>query len=57
MTIGLYLLRVFQMGLRMSDLEQLNYGDVLDMMIEYGNDSCEYREIATQADFDRFKYG
>lgn len=57
MTVGLYLLRVFQMGLNMSDLETLNYGDVLDMMIEYGNDSYDYKQIATQSDFDRFKNG
>lgn len=54
MTVGLYLLRCFQIGLKMADLEQLNYGDVLDMMIELGNDSCEYKTLATQEDFDRF---
>jgi len=54
MTVGLYMLRCYQIGLRMSDLEQLNYGDVLDMMIEHGNDNCEYQQLATQADFDRF---
>lgn len=57
MTVGLYLLRAFQMGLTMADLETLNYGDVLDMMIEFGNDSYEYKQIATQADFDRFRHG
>ena len=54
MTVGLYMLRCFQIGLSMSDLEQLNYGDVLDMMIEHGNDNCEYRTLASQEDFDRF---
>lgn len=54
MTVGLYMLRCFQIGLRMADLEELNYGDVLDMMIEHGNDDCEYQALATQADFDRF---
>jgi len=54
MTVGLYLLRCFQTGLHMADLETLNYGDVIDMMTETMNDGCEYKEIATQADFDRF---
>lgn len=54
MTISLYALRCFQMGLHMADLEQLNYGDVVDMMIESGNDSYEYKTVATQEDFDRF---
>lgn len=54
MTISLYMLRAFQIGLSMADLEQLNVGDVIDMMVESSNDSAEYRELATQADFDRF---
>lgn len=54
MTVGLYMLRCFQVGLHMADLETLNYGDVIDMMVEEGNDSCDYRQLATQDDFDRF---
>ena len=54
MTISLYLLRCFQIGLHMTDLEALNYGDVLDMMIEAANDNTEYKQLATQADFDKF---
>ena len=54
MTVGLYLLRAFQIGLHMADLEQLDQGDVMDILIESGNDNCEYRQIATQDDFDRF---
>lgn len=54
MTIGLYLLRAFQMGLHMSDLESLSYGQVLDMMTESANDNEHYDQLATQADFDRF---
>lgn len=54
MTISLYMLRAFQTGLTMSDLEQLNYGDVMDIMVESMNDSAEYKELATQEDFDRF---
>lgn len=54
MTIGVYMLRAFQMGLNMADLEQLEYADVMDMLTESGNDDCTYNEVATQADFDRF---
>jgi len=38
----------------MSDLDVLDVGMVYDMMIENGNDSEEYDQVATQADFDRF---
>ncbi len=54
MTTTLYLLRCIQAGLHMSDLEQLSYGTVLDMFIESANDNVEYKQLATQADFDRF---
>lgn len=54
MTVDLYLLRCFQIGLNMADLETLNYGDVIGMIIEAGNDNVEYRQLATQEDFDRF---
>ena len=54
MTVGLFLLRAFQMGLRMDDLDGLEYGTVLDMMTEAGNDDCEYQEMASQSDMDRF---
>lgn len=48
------MLRCFEMGLRVIDLHYLDEGQVIDMMIERGNDDCEYQGIATQADFDRF---
>lgn len=54
MTTGLLLLRAVQMGLSMDDLDGLEYGTVIDMMIEAGNDDCKYAELATQEDFDRF---
>lgn len=54
MTTGLFILRAFQMGLKMDDLDSLEYGTVIDMMIESGNDDCEYTQVATQEDFDRF---
>ena len=42
------------MGLTIADLDGLEYGVVLDMMTESGNDSYNYRPLATQEDFDRF---
>lgn len=54
MTTGVFLLRAVQMGLSMDDLDSLEYGTVVDMMIESGNDDCHYAELATQEDFDRF---
>lgn len=42
------------MGIRIDDLERMDYGFVLDMMIEGGNDDYKYKEVASQADFDAF---
>lgn len=53
-TTGLYMLRCLQIGLSPSELHDLEYGMVLDMMIEQGNDNEEYDDIATQEDFDTF---
>lgn len=54
MTTALYALRCFQIGLKMSDLETLSMGFVLDMITESANDNFNYRQLATQEDFDRF---
>ena len=50
------MLRCFQMGLHMADLEELEYGEVIDMMMEAENDNAEwkYSLMASQDDFDRF---
>lgn len=54
MTTALFVLRAYQIGLTLSDLDQMDYGFVLDMIIESGNDSEEYQTIATQEDMDKF---
>lgn len=54
MTLGLFLLRAYQMGLTLDDLAILERGTVMDMMAEAGNDDCEYKTVATQEDFDIF---
>lgn len=38
----------------MDDLDCLTFGFVMDMMTEAGNDDFEYKQVATQEDFDRF---
>ena len=54
MTLGLFLLRCVQMGLSIEDLDWLETGTVMDMMVEASNDGCEYVPLASQEDFDRF---
>ena len=54
MTLGLFLLRAAQLHLSMIDMDSLEAGMIVDMMVEASNDGCEYRQVATQEDFDRF---
>lgn len=42
------------MGLTLDDLDGMEYGMVLDVLTEAGNDNCEYKQLASQADFDKF---
>ena len=42
------------LGLSIDELELLEYGVVMDMLTEKGNDDYPYQQLATQADFDRF---
>lgn len=54
MTVGLFLLRCFELNVSVSDLDELDTGMIFDMYLEKSNDNVEYPELATQADFDRF---
>lgn len=54
MTLGLFLLRAYQLGLTLDDLDGLEAGFVVDMMIESGNDEHKWRQLATQDDMSRF---
>lgn len=54
MTGALFTLRALQVGLRLSDLDELEEGQVMDIIIESGNDSAEYDFVATQEDMDDF---
>ncbi|MBQ2006734.1 MAG: hypothetical protein II205_04130, partial [Bacteroidales bacterium] len=51
---ALYTLRCIQVGLKLSDLDCLDYGFVMDIITESSNDDYKYRQVATQADFDNF---
>lgn len=53
-TTGIYMLRCLELGLRPSDLSDLEYGFVMDMLIERGNDAEDWDYVATQEDYDRF---
>ena len=54
MNTPLFLLRAFQIGLKMDDLAELEEGIVLDMIIESANDQAEYAIKPTQDIFDKF---
>ena len=52
--MGLYLNMTKALGLALEDLVILDYGQIMDMLIEKGNDQAKYKEWATQEDMDRF---
>ena len=54
MTTGLFLLRCKELGLSVADLEEIEYGLVMDMLIEKTNDEYTYPFKATQDDFNKF---
>ena len=55
MTTGIYLLRCVELGLSMSDLDELDMGMIFDMMTEWSNDTWDgWASKATQEDIDRF---
>ena len=54
MNTAVWILRSKQIGLSMNELEEMDIGFVMDLFIESGNDHCEYKQKATQADFDKF---
>lgn len=54
MSTALFLLRCAEIGLSMSDLDDLSIGMVNDMLIEKGNDEYDWKVIANQDDMDSF---
>lgn len=53
MNTPLFMLRCVQLGIAISDLDDLSIGMVNDMFTELKNDDYEYPIIATKADIDR----
>lgn len=57
MNTAVYLLRAKQVGLTLVELDQMEEGQVMDLLIEQGNDMVAdevYCEVADQAAFDAF---
>lgn len=54
MTTPLFMLRCVQLGLSVRELDLLTIGLVNDMFAEHLNDDYDYKEVASQDDFDRF---
>lgn len=54
MNTGLFMLRCKELGFTVEELEQVEFGLVLDMLTEKGNDEYKYPYKATQKDFDKF---
>lgn len=54
MTSALFLLRCKEIGLSLSELDDLDIGMVFDMFTERANDSYDWAVLATQDDFRRF---
>lgn len=52
--MAVFISGALKVGLTIPDLDALEAGEVLDLMIERSNDDCEYRQLATQEDFDKF---
>lgn len=51
---ALFLLRCVELGLSLSDLDEITIGMVFDMFTEKSNDDVEYDQVATQEDIDNF---
>lgn len=54
MNTAVYLLRAKQLGLTLDEMEKLEEGMVIDMIIESSNDTAEYAARASQQDMDRW---
>lgn len=54
MNTAVYLLRAKQLGLTLAEMDNLDEGMVIDMLIENSNDTVQYATKASQEDFDRW---
>ena len=53
-TTGLFILRCIELGITPSQLPLFDMGEIMDLLIERGNDAENWCYVATQEDFDRF---
>ena len=53
-TLGVFLLRAAELGIKITDLGDYTLGEITDMIIEKQNDYEEYPEMAEKADIHRF---
>ena len=54
MNTGLFMLRCKELGFSVEELDHVEFGLVLDMLTEKGNDEYKYPYKANQKDFDKF---
>lgn len=55
MNTAVYLLRCFQAGMTIEDLDSISVGMATDILTEAGNDGWDgYKPLAEQKDFDAF---
>lgn len=54
MNTAVYLLRAKQLGLTLVEMDDLDEGMVIDMIVESSNDTVQYATKASQEDFDRW---
>lgn len=54
MNTALFIHAALGAGFRLSDLDFIDFGMVIDVITEAANDHYKYKEVATQSDFDKF---
>lgn len=54
MNVAVFIRAALGAGFRLSDLDNIDFGMVVDVVTEMSNDSYEYKEVANQKDFDSF---
>lgn len=54
MNTALFIHAALGAGFSLQDLDEIEFGTVLDVITEMSNDNHKYKQVATQADFDRF---
>lgn len=53
-SVGQFLNLAKAVGVSIEELEMIDYSTLMDMVVEKSNDAHDWKELATQEDFDRF---